>query len=906
MKNANRYLNIIMMTIKNKIGVVLLVLAINLVFSNQLWAQSIDWKEIKSQLELSSKGKTEVVKNFPERFPEELISRGEPTIYTHKNSDNFEYIGMPIGGIGAGQLYMGGDGQLWGWNIFGVNAYQFDLRGDDAYVFPLKRGAHNEYGALWIDQGFSISAKLNGKEITKRLDRDGFKNIEFVGQYPIAQVTYNDEDFPVKVKLEAFSPFTPLDVKNSMYPATVLNYTLTNTTTNKVKVNIKGWLDNAVLVEGRKNDKSRGELVNVYSDISEYSKRLECSVENANDFAKEQCDFGTMSLAVINLGGKVISGEASRTKLAPKAKLVGELIAELELNPGEEKEVSFTLTWYFPKTYAVLSQRGRHNVEYFLSGDSTRYYAELYKDAFAVSDHILDNKKELTKNTFLWRDTWYNSTLPYWFLDRTFANTSTLATNTSHLLNNGMFYGHEGVNQGPGTCIHVWGYVQAPGRLFPDLEKSLREMVDFKPFDEGGAMMDNGVIRTRWRHELLSVDGQSGVILRTYLTHQMSKDNTFLKRNYDGLKKAMNGLIDLKDADHNGILSGAQFNTLDAAWYGDITWLSLYYTSALRAMAKMAEEVGDESYATYCVEIADKGRSYIEANLFNGEYFYHKADSEHPHTPGTYTGLEYSQLMGQSWAYQVGMGEIIDPEKATKTLESMWRYNFTTDVGPFRSVQKGGRWFAMPGEGGLIACTWPRGGRKVLDYGYSHFANYNNECQNGYEYAATSLMMWHGMPYHSLAHIWYMNNNRYYGDRRNPYCEVEWGMHYARSMASYGHFVGASGFEYNGPKGYMAFSPKITPENFKSAYTAAEGWGTFEQERINELQYNRIIVNYGKLELETLAFDIAEKRSVSDVTILVNTKEIKCGFKQKGNRVSIALNGRVTIHANQSMQILIK
>ncbi len=48
-------------------------------------------------------------------------------------------------------------------------------------------------------------------------------------------------------------------------------------------------------------------------------------------------------------------------------------------------------------------------------------------------------------------------------------------------------------------------------------------------------------------------------------------------------------------------------------------------------------------------------------------------------------------------------------------------------------------------------------------------------------------------------------------------------------MASYGVFLAACGYEYHGPKRHLAFAPRLSPENFRAAFTTAEGWGTFSQ-----------------------------------------------------------------------------
>ncbi len=134
--------------------------------------------------------------------------------------------------------------------------------------------------------------------------------------------------------------------------------------------------------------------------------------------------------------------------------------------PGGSHTFTFVLAWHFPTP-----TKGHE-------------YATRFADAPAVADYVLDNLDRLAGDTRRWRDTYYDSTLPYWLLDRLHSTLSTLATGTSQWWANGRFWAWEGVVSCPGTCTHVWNYAHGEARLFPELARSVREMQDFSA--EGG------------------------------------------------------------------------------------------------------------------------------------------------------------------------------------------------------------------------------------------------------------------------------------------------------------------------------------------------------------------------------------------------------------------------------------
>jgi non-lysosomal glucosylceramidase len=214
----------------------------------------------------------------------------------------------------------------------------------------------------------------------------------------------------------------------------------------------------------------------------------------------------------------------------------------------------------------------------------------------------------------------------------------------------------------PGTCTHVWHYAQAVARLFPELERDTRERVDLGiAFNE-----ESGVMGFRAEHDRnLAVDGQSGTLLRIYREHQMSGDNAFLRRNWPKIKRAYAPLLE-RDPDGDGVMESEQMNTLDAPWFGKVSWLSSLYVAALHAGAQMASEMGDSSFASRCRDIAARGAGSITSQLFNGEYYMALVDPNRPDTINSGAGCELDQVFGQSWAWQVGLGRVL-PEKETTT-----------------------------------------------------------------------------------------------------------------------------------------------------------------------------------------------------------------------------------------------
>ncbi|MDF2191631.1 GH116 family glycosyl hydrolase [Paraflavitalea sp. CAU 1676] len=852
-------------------------------------------------------------KKLDPRWVKSLYQRGQVTTY-RKSKNELAFIGMPAGGLHAGTVYLGGDGRLWLWGIYNDEREGVDPKTVLWNDGTAERKIRNRDGANYIEptiaankrvleQGFAIKILLQGKTIIKELKEEDWEDIQFEASYPVATIRYIDKNFPLEVVVQAGGLFIPLDAENSSLPATVYSITLINKGQQLVNAAVVGWFENgAHKVTARDGDGMRRNTAIRHEHYCGVFADFKATKEEA----AAQRDAGSTCIIYVGNGGTVRTNaepwpvdrslfdqqdETTAEKL-PSDKLVGSTAAAGVIGGGETMVANFVLSWHFNHPLSKTNKLAEARDGY--------YYGKRFRDAASVAAYIAPNFDSLHQQTLLWQHTFYDSTLPHWFLERTFLNIGTLATANTYRFANGRFWSWEGVNACEGTCTHVWQYAQAMGRIFPSLERDTRARTDL-----GIALQEDGGILFRAEYENRpAIDGQAGSILRIYREHQMSVDNRFLTANWPGIKKATVFML-TQDKNGDGMTDTPMENTLDAVWEGEVAWIVGLCIAAAKAAQLMADEVGDVAFSKVCATYVEKGCRHMGSELFNGEYFIHRPDPVSGRKKlGSYNTCHIDQVYGQSWAWQVGLGRLWEKEKTLSALRSLWKYNFTTDVGPYIKTHMGGRPYAVAGEGGMVMNTNPHNEPAPYGEDVTWQLGYFHECMSGFEHQVASHMMAEGMTDEAMV-LTRAIHDRHHASKRNPFNEIECSDHYARAMASYGTFITACGFEYHGPKGYIRFAPRWNKEHFKAAFTAAEGWGSYSQSIKGNKQQCTIALKYGTLQLKSLSFERKGLPKTGLVSVTVGKKVLVARFTYLTDDIVVALETPVQLQAGEMLVVTV-
>jgi uncharacterized protein (DUF608 family) len=816
-------------------------------------------------------------------------------------------IDFPVGALGGSVIRMNGKAEREWWHIFN----NFEERSGSGKV-------PNSF--------FAIRAEQNGTHVIRALQTSpmgafpAMNSLTFQGEFPFGWYDFVDKELPVKVSLEAYSILIPMDLKNSALPSAFFRYTVKNTTASKVNVGLMAAQQNSVgftgydTITGPDNRNCSGFGSNQNTIVSGLGRTSLKMTGTAGSMQLSGYEPGMTSNASwaslaslfndFSADGR-LSGNMQAKSPQAETTVDGALAKDFTLNPGQEKTITFVLSWYFPK-----GSFGRKDIPAWNFPEGGNQYENWWTDAGDVDNYMFAHFSGLDAKTRLYHNTFYSSNIPCNVLDRISSNICVLKSPTAFWLKNGYFGLWESTSDHEewfGNCKHVYHYAQGHARLFPELGKKLR-MQDLNTITE------KGLLPSRDGELNNAMDGHFGTILGVYREHLLSDNNDFLAGAWPRTKKAMDYAISTFDPDKDGMMSGTHHNTLDCNISGTSPWIGSLYTAALKASEKMASIMGDTASASTYKRIWTSGVRNQNAQLWDNKLGYYKEKTENlPNTKVMANAVSIDMLLGQWWANQLGLGQIYPEDRSREALLKVYRTNKFTDTGS--GYVAAFRDFLGTGDTGWQMFRHPAA---IPD----NTILYYNEVMSGFEYSMAATLIQYGLVNEGISVIQAIAN-RYDGRLRStdevhmannstvfgcgsPFGEDECGDFYGRALSSWSALLALQGFMYDGPQQVITFKPVWQPENHKSFFSASEGWGLFTQTRSNTSQTSVISVKYGNVTFRQIELMVPDKHKVSQVSVKENKSgKKKTKFSQNGNLVTINLASGCKITADTDIRIAI-
>ena len=763
-----------------------------------------------------------------------------------------------LGGIGTGNVSVGSRGQLCDWELFnspnvgGTLSYSFfALRVQEEGKTPQLRVLESQLRPPY--------ERVFGYPPHENAGIPRFEKARLAGEVSRALVELRDNRLPVEVDMCAFSPFIPLDAKNSGIPAAVIRYNIRNTKGVKLDISLAGSLCNAVGFDGYgffDITLTRGEPQNVYCtsdktrglyfhnpalpDDALFSGSMALVVNGDANFTAKPSWFRSSwwdgaheFWNDFEKDGKLQAVDEDNHNItnphyAASRLRIGSICADFTLQPHESREIEFILCWYFPNRPAGWNGHVFGDNDKSFGKVRKNYYAMQWKDAWDVSSYMCDNLQELEKNTQLFIKALYQTTIPAEMLDAMAANITALRSTTCFRLDDGTFLGWEGGFEKSGccegNCSHVWVYQQTLAFLFPELEQNMRRVQFLSETGQDGEMAYRANTMfgfERYTKVPPAADGQMGTIVQLYRDWKLSGDDGFLRQMWDGAVRALEYAFVKWDQNGDFVFEAEQHNTYDIEFYGENSMTNSIFYAALKAGEEMADYLGMHELASRWRAARESGSKRMDELLFNGEYYIQKLSKQEKHHYQYYDGCLADQVFGQQLAHVVGLGYILPEENVKSAVKSVFRYNFRPEMSGHLNVQ---RVYALNDDAGLICCTWPHSEKPTVPFVYS------DEVWTGIEYQVATHLIYEGFFDEALTIVRAVRD-RYDGIKRNPWNEVECGNHYVRAMASWGLLLAASGFSFDLTKGEISFAPRVSENDFTCFFSTAKCWGLYRQKK---------------------------------------------------------------------------
>jgi uncharacterized protein (DUF608 family) len=778
----------------------------------------------------------------------EVTKNSSGHMYNSSYSGKYlDRVAFPIGGIGAGMFCMDGTGSL---SHLSINNKPEMFNEPYAFAAISVKGHKNAAKVLEAQvpewRMFGMGGSGNGGA-GKDYGYPRFKNGSFLPRFPFATLVLEDSDIPMKVEVTGWSPFIPTDNDNSSLPAGAMEYKFTNTSSSDIEA-VFSWNSRNIISErtGRILSTKNGFVLtgDAAEGVAAGSTGYAVSV-NDDKAVIDHCWFrgSWFDPAMIlwkNIENCNVVSNAPVDNPSPGASIY----VPVKLKAGETRTIAVRFNWYLPDTklsIGIAESAGKQPPVY------RPWYASKFRNLNEITEYWAQNYDELKKNSELFRDAFFSSTLPPEVIEAVAANLTIIKSPTVLRQDDGRLWAWEGCGDNSGcchgTCTHVWNYAQAIPHLFPSLERTLRETeFQVSQNDKGHQTFRANIPISEPAHTFYAAsDGQLGGIMKVYREWRISGNTEWMKNLYPLVKKSLDYCIETWDPGHKGYLEEPHHNTYDIEFWGPDGMCTSFYLGALTAFIDMSKAAGSpsEEYEN----LLKKGKAFMETDLYDGEYFIQKVVWEGLKAPSpvevakTSLNIGYSAealelmkkegpkyqygkgclsdgVLGMWMASVCGLDEAIDNEKVKSHLVAVHKYNLMKVLYNHSNPQR--PTYAVGHDGGLLLCTWPKEGKLSLPFVYS------NEVWTGIEYQVASHLMFKGEVEKGLE-IVRICRDRYDGRVRNPFNEYECGNWYARAMSSYAMLEGLTGVHYDAVDGTLSIDSRVG--DFTSFLSTETGFG---------------------------------------------------------------------------------
>ena len=321
---------------------------------------------------------------------------------------------MPVGGIGTGNISIGGNGQWKDVEIMnkpGIGYYGSVTPKQAPCFMVFTENESGEKHAKLLTGPIPPSEFIGSQgSLAPNHGLPRFASASFDAGYPFAIVNLEDDGMPVSAKVKVFNPYIPGDAISSGIPIAVIRYEIKNKTNQPLTIAVAGSLDNFIGMDGSKVEFDSFDRNIIPQGTKNNRNIFKQSADLAGIYmVSDSVDhlsnaWGTIALTTpAKNNGYTIS---YRTQFSPKGwndnltdmwddfsddgsfrdlqfdKKVNDpraaLSVKLKLAPNETKEVEFFLTWDFPN-------RMDWNDKVIIGN----YYSTLYNDAWDVAEKTI-------------------------------------------------------------------------------------------------------------------------------------------------------------------------------------------------------------------------------------------------------------------------------------------------------------------------------------------------------------------------------------------------------------------------------------------------------------------------------------------------------------------------------------